>query len=199
MIRGWVFFCQVCGKEVKPTASGVTPRHHALFLHDGTVRSCTGSSRQPLRRKADAPAAKREHGTEKGYRQHLRYHETACQDCLQAHRDFDQAIRDAAKATEAAKVRAPVAREHGTMRGVRQHLKTGEPLCEECREARNAYHREWRSRNDVSSGLSITRQKLRNKVLRRVLARMAELHPTEYRDIYAEEERRELQGHDQQG
>jgi hypothetical protein len=40
--------------------------------------------------------------------------------------------------------RRPLPREHGTRRGFWQHKSNAEQPCEECKEARNAYDREWK-------------------------------------------------------
>lgn len=55
--------------------------------------------------------------------------------------ELDQLIKAIGlKAPRGGSQRKPIA--HGTYRGARQHRYRGEPVCEECRLAENAYQRE---------------------------------------------------------
>lgn len=40
---------------------------------------------------------------------------------------------------------------HGTRRGYEAHLKTKTPVCQECREAKNAYERKYKKRREVAA------------------------------------------------
>ena len=76
------------------------------------------------------PRAPREHGTPRGYDQHRRNHEEACEPCKASRRVAEPKIRPA---------------EHGTISGYNKHRRNGEKACEECLAARRDYQRDYQA------------------------------------------------------
>jgi hypothetical protein len=99
----------------------------------------------------------REHGTDRGYRQHLWLRTVPCGSCLAAHARLSEhnlkegkcarglgwplEPRRAAPSPQLrTTARAPI--EHGTYGGYQAHGRRGEEPCEECHAARRKYKRE---------------------------------------------------------
>jgi len=68
----------------------------------------------------------------------------------------------------------------GTYSGAQRHMRRKEPLCDPCREARNAYQSALRKRNPVM----IERATRARLIRSRVLTILAQRHPTEYQMIW---------------
>jgi hypothetical protein len=72
---------------------------------------------------------------------------------------------------------------HGEYAGAMWHQKHGVPKCPECKEAARQYKAEWRAKDPGN------RQSERdiNNAASRALWRLADLHPTEFAALVAEE------------
>lgn len=79
-----------------------------------------------------------------------------------------------------ARPRSPIA--HGELKGARQHARYGVPLCDPCREAVNAYQRDYRRASPLTQRRSYILRKLRE----RAWARLASRHQDEYRECLRE-------------
>lgn len=73
----------------------------------------------------------------------------------------------------------------GTSAGYIRHIRAGQTACDDCRAAHALYVRLWRARG----GMAATRAT--NEARRRAMARLARMHPTEFRALYLEERQRE--------
>ena len=93
----------------------------------------TTTKGQPRQRRRVA-----ECGTESGYRKHIREHDIACDDCLRAHA-ADMAVRRGKQSNWKRRGKPQC----GTYSAAIAHRKKGEQVCGPCREAENAYHREY--------------------------------------------------------
>lgn len=69
----------------------------------------------------------------------------------------------------------------GTNAGYIRHIRASETACEECRAAHTLYVRLWRARGGHPIALARAR----------AMARLARMHPEQYRALYLEERNRE--------
>lgn len=83
--------------------------------------------------------------------------------------------------------------EHGTYSGWNWHMRRHEPACDACRAANSQYQDEWRktSKGKRSSAIDV-------RARGRALTRLARMHPSDYRDLYAEEKWKAEREYDQQ-
>jgi hypothetical protein len=74
---------------------------------------------------------------------------------------------------------------HGTNRGYDRHLRAREKPCDPCREAHNAYIRQWRSTRQ-SPEAAKARSRYESARLR-ALTRLSKAHPEEYAELLRSE------------
>lgn len=74
------------------------------------------------------PRLPREHGTPRGYDQHIRNHEEACEACKASRRVPEPKIGPA---------------KHGTVSGYHKHRRNDEKACEECLTAMREWQRDY--------------------------------------------------------
>lgn len=95
-------------------------------------------------------------GTVSGFNRHNTNGEPPCQACRDARNAAQNARRAAKRPPKPVSLKKkptprkkpkpqPAPREHGTPRGARQHWKYGEPVCNACRDAYNAWQHEHRT------------------------------------------------------
>jgi hypothetical protein len=72
------------------------------------------------------------HGTEAGYRIHLKNGEQACGHCLWAHRVYNKSRYDAKKVQRAAKPKLVKVVLHGTPQALALHALERSPVCTVC-------------------------------------------------------------------
>lgn len=79
----------------------------------------------------------------------------------------------------------------GTSAGYMRHLRARETPCEDCKAAHSLYMKLWRARPG-----NMQRVTDANEARRRAQARLARMHPTQYRLLYQEERQKQReQGH----
>lgn len=69
---------------------------------------------------------------------------------------------------------------HGTNRGYDRHLRARDKPCDPCREAHNAYIRQWRWRQSPESAKARNRYE---SARLRALTRLSKAHPEEYAEL----------------
>lgn len=95
-----------------PVGDLVCERLAPLADYTDLIVPATAPVRRPGPSGTTPSRVTRVHGDENGYRQHLRYHETACDSCKQGHRDYQARWRAdnpdkrrAHRATERARIK----------------------------------------------------------------------------------------------
>lgn len=73
---------------------------------------------------------------------------------------------------------------HGTYAGYQRHIRAGDTPCDECRTANTLYVRAWRARGGMASTRAASNARAR------ALARLARMHPSDYRALYLQEKAR---------
>jgi hypothetical protein len=69
---------------------------------------------------------------------------------------------------------------HGTTGGYQGHIKRGEPICDDCREAQKAWRRAYHARE----GEKLKQKQARSAAARnRALSKLAARHPDEYLEL----------------
>lgn len=68
----------------------------------------------------------------------------------------------------------------GTYAGYQEHVRYGQPTCDECRSAARAYMREYRSK-DAAGGYARSREQMNLRT--RALRILGQRHPAELRQI----------------
>lgn len=87
------------------------------------------------------------HGSETGYRQHLRLHDTTCKECLAAH--VGHVKRYSKKKSDPRRKRQPVF--CGTDQGYQGHKRRGEMADQACLDAHNAYCRAMKAERKIKA------------------------------------------------
>jgi len=126
--------CRVCKEWLKNGATSTGPN---------------GQQTPAAKRVKASPATPRkvaECGTNGAYQRHRRNGETPCEPCVEARRVYNREKKRIEREKAGVKPRQILPREHGTLRGYRQHKSLGEPKCDPCKEAHNADERARRAK-----------------------------------------------------
>ena len=142
-------------KNVKAAQCG-TPSGYKKHRrnHEPACRECLDSLPKKKGKERQAVA---QCGTPGGYARHLREtgKGTACEPCLAAMRakDSKRGKRTRVKLGATPNAKLPAVK-HGTTGGYDWHTRYGVPMCDDCREAKNAARRERRAERNRENGIT---------------------------------------------
>jgi 5-methylcytosine-specific restriction endonuclease McrA len=89
------------------------------------------------------PPLPREHGTHRGYNQHVRARDSICEPCRQARRDYNRDLKSRRKTGDVAPKKRRA--EHGTTGGYSRHRDQGTEPCKPCKSAWAERQRQYRA------------------------------------------------------